>query len=116
MEAPPLDGGTSRGAGSCLKPRGQHTPPSLTVVDVGPGSRQQGYDADDGNDDDAGVVIVLMFIMYAPCAGSFTCLVSLNPFDAFGVATVTTFALEIANGHGGVEELAQGHGGAVRRV
>ena len=91
MEAPALDGGTSRGAGSCLKPRGQHTPPSLPAVDVGPGSRQQGYDVDDGNDD-AGVVIALMFIMYAPCAGSFTRLTSLNPFDAFGAATVTAFA------------------------
>ena len=39
------------------------------------------------------VVIVLMFIMYVPCASSFMCLVSLDPFDALGAATVTTFAL-----------------------
>lgn len=38
---PSSTGVLAAGAGSCLKPRGQHTHPSLTVVDVGPeaGSR-----------------------------------------------------------------------------
>lgn len=40
MEAPPLDGvPPGHGAGSCPSPEA-NTHPSLTVVDVGPGSRQ----------------------------------------------------------------------------
>lgn len=56
METPPLDGGTSHGAGSCLNwspEANTHTHPVLSVVGVGPGSWQQGDDVDDGNDNDA---------------------------------------------------------------